>query len=102
MSNALALIAQKTGCVVLTDNPGWKNSLGIRSSSSNKMYTVAQRATSGEWCCSCLGWIMSQKRGTFTCKHLDAMRPVLSAAFPTNRTQEPPANTVNTVKRIGR
>ncbi len=35
MSNAIAVVAQKTGAVVLADNPGWKNSLGIRSSSSN-------------------------------------------------------------------
>ena len=28
---------------------------------------------------------MSQKRGTYTCKHLDDMRPILKAAFPSVR-----------------
>jgi len=50
------------------DKPGWTNSIGIPSESSNRMYVVAQRKTSRGWGCSCRGWI-----GHRHCKHLDAM-----------------------------
>lgn len=81
-STALATVAARTGAVILADSPGWTNKLQIKSETSSALYTVAQRTTNGQWCCSCRGWIMSQKRGTYTCKHLSAMMPVLKAAFP--------------------
>ena len=104
MSKQLALIAEKTGAVVLPDSNGWTNRLEIRSASSNKKYVVAQRQNKdgqayGDFACSCLGWIMSQKRGTYTCKHLDAMRPILKAAFP---SAAPAQETKPVTKQIGR
>lgn len=74
---------------VLTDNkPGWTNTMLIRSSSSDKLYRVSQNISNGEimrgqWACSCMGYIMSQKRtGKRGCSHLTAMLPTLEAVFP--------------------
>ena len=96
--SALATVAAKTGAVVLPDGNGWTNRLQIRSGTSNKLYVVAQRQKDGkpygDFACSCLGWIMSQKRGTYTCKHLDAMRPILTATFASTKE--------TTIKKIGR
>ena len=82
--SALATIAARSGAVLIANSKGWQNSMQIRSGTSNKLYTVAQRTTSGEWGCSCLGYITSSKRrpeGQRGCKHLDAMLPMLKAAF---------------------
>jgi len=83
MANNLATVAARCGATLLPNSPGWTNSMGIKSESSNKMYTLAQRTTDGSWACSCLGWIMSAKRngGKRGCKHLTAMMPVLQSAF---------------------
>ena len=53
----------------IADKPGWQNSIGIPSSSSNALYVIAQRKTSKGWGCSCRGWIRWR-----TCKHLEALR----------------------------
>lgn len=72
-SKALAL---SVGADPLPENAGWKNRMEIRSESSSRLYTVAQRKTDNTWACSCPGW----KRWR-TCKHLDRMVPALSAAI---------------------
>jgi hypothetical protein len=72
---ALITAANRSGAVILPDAKGWKNRLQIRSSSSNNLYVVAQRETSGEWGCSCRGWIRHRH-----CKHLTAMTPYLISA----------------------
>ena len=96
--SALATVAAKTGAVVLPDSNGWTNRLQIRSGTSDKLYIVAQRQKDGkqhgDFACSCLAWIMSQKRGTYTCKHLNVMGPILTAAFA--KPSETPT------KKIGR
>ena len=81
--NTLATIAARCNATVVPNAAGWTNSMAIKSGSSNKLYTVAQRTTDGSWGCSCLGWIMSAKRnnGKRGCKHLNAMMPVLQSAF---------------------
>ncbi len=71
-TNALAIIARQTGAIVLPDSKGWRNRLQIRSESSDRLYTVAQRSGSGEWACSCMGWIRHRH-----CKHLSTMMPAL-------------------------
>lgn len=81
MSTSLAVIAARLNAVTIPNAAGWTNSMQIKSGSSNKLYTVAQRTTDGSWGCSCLGWIMSAKRndGVRGCKHLSAMMPALNA-----------------------
>ena len=83
MSQNLSVIAEKINGIVVPNSPGWKNSFGIKSSSSNKIYVVAQRTTDGSFGCSCLGWITSGKRnnGVRNCKHLAAIRPILEATL---------------------
>jgi hypothetical protein len=72
---ALIIAANRSGAVILPDAKGWINRLQIRSETSNNLYVVAQRATSGEWGCSCRGWIRHR-----TCKHLKAISPYLISA----------------------
>jgi hypothetical protein len=53
----------------VADKPGWTNSVGIPSQSSDALYVIAQRKTSRGWGCSCRGWIRHRH-----CKHLEALR----------------------------
>lgn len=69
---SVVLAGQRLGLKVLPDNAGWKNRFEIKSASSNRLYTIAQRKTGGGWGCSCPGWIRHR-----TCKHLKAILPVL-------------------------
>lgn len=71
-SQALVIVVNRIGAVLLPDNQQWTNRIEIKSSSSTRLYVVAQRKTSGEWACSCPGW----KRYRY-CKHLSAMTPML-------------------------
>ncbi len=71
----LIIAANRSGAVILPDAKGWVNRLQIRSETSNNLYVVAQRASTGEWGCSCRGWIRHR-----TCKHLVAMTPYLISA----------------------
>jgi hypothetical protein len=50
----------------LPDNAGWTNRFEIRSSTSNRVYRIAQSKTGRHWGCSCPAWIY---RGR-DCKHL--------------------------------
>lgn len=50
------------------DSPGWQNSIGVPSESSDALYVVSQRKTSKGWGCSCFGW-----RRHRHCKHLKSM-----------------------------
>lgn len=68
--------ANKTGVEILPDNAVWTNRFNVRSSSSNRFYTVAQRKTDGIWGCDCMGWKRHRN-----CKHLTAMMPVLKATI---------------------
>jgi hypothetical protein len=54
--------------VVLPDNKLWTNRFEIRSSSSNRVYIIAQNKTKGHFACSCPGWLSHR-----TCKHLKAI-----------------------------
>jgi hypothetical protein len=77
MANAIARIAQEFGTETLPDNKTHTNRMHIKSESSNRVYTVAQRKTHGDcygqWECSCMGWIRHRR-----CKHLRAMLPALN------------------------
>jgi len=69
-------IAEEFGTETLPDNRTHINRMHIKSGTSNRLYTVAQRATGGsthgQWECSCMGWIRHRR-----CKHLTAMLPAL-------------------------
>ena len=73
-SSALAVI-QSVGAEPLPENRDYKHRMQIRSESSSRLYIVAMHRGTGEWKCSCMGWIRFRH-----CKHLDTMRPALAAA----------------------
>jgi hypothetical protein len=56
------------GSKILPDNDQWTNRFQIRSSSSNKLWTIAQNKEGRWWGCSCPGWITHRK-----CHHLEAV-----------------------------
>jgi len=68
------IIAKQIGSGVEPDNAGYINRFCIPSSSGKATYLVSQRRTSGEWCCSCRGWITHRR-----CKHLQEILRRLSA-----------------------
>lgn len=69
---ALVVVANRNGWDLLPDNDQWQNRIQIRSESSNRLYTVAQRKSDLSWGCSCPGWKSHRH-----CKHLDNMMPSL-------------------------
>ena len=73
---ALIKVAERVGGHLLPDTDQWRYRMEIRSESSSRLYTVAQRKSDGSWACSCPGWKLSNRR---TCKHLTAMVPLLTA-----------------------
>lgn len=77
-SSALAVIAS-VGATPLPENRDYRHRMQIRSESSSRLYTVAYRKATGEWCCSCPGWIRHHGAG-ISCKHLTRMVPSLAAA----------------------
>jgi len=69
---ALVIVANRLGATLLPDNAAWQHRFEIKSSSSSRLYTVAQRKSDGVWGCSCPGWKSHRK-----CKHLSSMMPAL-------------------------
>lgn len=74
-STALAAVVQQAGGEMLPADPKgvWINRFEIKSGSSNRLYTIAQKAADGTWGCSCPAW-----RTRRTCKHLTALNPALA------------------------
>ena len=56
----------------LPDNQQYTNRFEVNSETSDRVYTMAQRKSSGEWSCSCPGWIRWRK-----CKHMTAIRDLI-------------------------
>lgn len=77
MNNQLTKIANQVGGSALTDNKTHVNRIEIRSASSNRVYVVALSRSTGEWECSCPGWILKKAGKERTCKHLQEMLPSL-------------------------
>ena len=76
MSKALKKIASNLGLDVLPDNATHRYRMEIRSETSDRIYVIAQSKSSGDWECSCPGWVF--KRGDRRdCKHLRAVVPTL-------------------------
>lgn len=72
MKQALVAFANAHGIEVLPDNAQWMNRFEIRSETSSRVYTVAQRKSDRSWGCSCPGW-----KSRRNCKHLTSMMPSL-------------------------
>lgn len=68
------------GGKALEDNSSHTNRFEIASESSNRLYVVAQNKSTGEWQCSCPGWIIKKPGKERTCKHLQALMPMLQEA----------------------
>ncbi len=59
----------------LPDARGWTNRFPIKSSSSNRIYNIAQRISDGTWGCNCMGWIRFGY-----CRHLTNIMPSIIKA----------------------
>jgi len=66
---------QISGYTLLEDNRSHTNRFNVRSETSDSLYVVAQNKSTGEWGCSCQGWIRYRR-----CKHLANLKPILIEA----------------------
>lgn len=64
----MTVVTRPAGSVKLPDNAQYTNRFEIRSSSSNRIYVIAQSKSGRWWACSCPGWIRHKD-----CKHLRAL-----------------------------
>jgi len=91
------------GCTALEDNNSHTNRFEIASESSNRLYVVAQNKATGEWGCSCPGWIIKKAGKERTCKHLKALLPLLLEATSSEPKKiEAPAKPEPKPKKTGR
>lgn len=60
-----ALVLRPKKSLKLPDISAWVNRFWIKSSSSNRMYVIAQSRRGRWWACGCSGWIRYKR-----CKHL--------------------------------
>ena len=63
-----AIVLHKLKKNPLPDNKLWENRFEVRSSSSGRLYTIAQNKNKRHWGCSCMGWKRYRK-----CKHLESL-----------------------------
>ena len=49
-------IASRIGSSLMPDNDRWVNRFTVKSTSSSRVYVVAQQRSDGVWGCSCWGW----------------------------------------------
>jgi len=72
----VAAVAAQIGGTVLPDSAQWVNRFQVKSTSSSRLYVIAQRATDKVWGCSCPGWRHYRK-----CKHCtDVLRRLSNVA----------------------
>jgi hypothetical protein len=64
----LVVIRKSQVANVLPDNAQWMNRFEIPSSSSNRLYTIAQHKEKKHMGCSCPGWKRHRK-----CQHLEKL-----------------------------
>jgi hypothetical protein len=63
----------------------WINRREIRSETSNRVYVIAQERSTGQWQCSCPGWITRRH-----CKHLASTEQARTNFMNHYRTSETP------------
>lgn len=68
------------GTTALEDNSQYTNRFEISSETSSRVYVVAQNKGTGDWSCSCPGWVIKRAGKERTCKHLKALLPILIAS----------------------
>jgi hypothetical protein len=68
MATKTAPVLRVPRSALLPDKGAWTNRFEVRSSSSNRVYVIAQSKTGRHWGCSCPGWCNRR-----TCKHLTAL-----------------------------
>jgi hypothetical protein len=68
MANAAAITLYVKPGSILPDNDQWTNRFTIPSSSSSRVYTIAQNKKGRYWGCDCPGW-----RRHRHCHHLDEL-----------------------------
>lgn len=73
MSRALTL----ANLPALPETTTHANRMEIKSESSNRVYVIAQMKYTGEWQCSCPGWVMKKAGKPRGCKHLTELMPTL-------------------------
>lgn len=72
---SLIAAIKKVAVNMLPDNVTHQFRFEIKSSSSNRLYIIAQAKKSKQWQCKCPGWIHHR-----TCKHLNSILPMLEEA----------------------
>lgn len=72
MENQIAIITKDNNLSLLKDNDRYTNRIEIKSETSNRLYVIAKNKKTGDWSCSCPGWIIHRK-----CKHLKAMSEMI-------------------------
>lgn len=82
MTNTLVKYINQADVTILPDNKQYKNRFEIKSETSNKLYTIAQRKTDNVWRCSCFGCIRYGK-----CKHLTTLEPLFKELQETESKQ---------------
>lgn len=70
-------IVSAFGGNLLPDSETHRHRFEVKSESSDSLYIVSQKNSTGEWQCSCRGWIMKRPGKERSCKHLSAMLPAL-------------------------
>lgn len=76
MTTIQAIVAT-FGVELLPDTKLHHHRFHIKSSSSDALYVVSQKTSTGEWQCACPGWIYKKPGRERGCKHLTAMMPAL-------------------------
>lgn len=77
-NKAIEKIKNELSDTVLEETNTHQHRILIASEKSDRMYTVSQAKSSGEWQCSCHDWIFRHgKQKNYLCKHLRAIHPAL-------------------------
>lgn len=81
MTDLQKYIVANSDLEILPDNAQYTNRFEIKSGSSNRIYTMAQRKSDGVLTCDCPGW-RNARNGHLnrTCKHVKILQPLLSEA----------------------
>ena len=89
MTDIQRYIVENTDLELLPDTAQYINRFEIKSESSNRVYTMAQRKSDGVMTCSCPGWKNARNgHESRTCKHVKVIQPLLKAAEQANKKKQ--------------